>query len=64
MQIINMSVYGFFENCGIVFSHVCLPQNPELTYAWPVSGIFPKLCKHKNCEDIDKKTVFCDVWNI
>ena len=22
-----------FENCRIVFSHMCLPQNSELTYA-------------------------------
>ena len=58
MQIINMSVYGFFENCGIVFSHVCLPQNPELTYAWPISGIFSKLCKHKIVKTLIKKQYF------
>ena len=28
-----VSLWFFFENCGIVFSHMCLSQNPELTYA-------------------------------
>ena len=32
-SVINLLVYGFFENWRIVFSYTCLSQNPELSYA-------------------------------
>ena len=54
MQIINLLVYGFFENCGIAFSHV-FATKPRTDLCMTCQQNISLVMRTQNCEDIDKK---------
>ena len=55
MQIINLLVYGFFENCGIVFSPFMFATKPRTDLCMTCQQNISLVMRTQNCEDSDKK---------
>ena len=56
MQIINLLVHGFFENCGMVFSPFVFVTKPRTDLCMTCQQNISFVMRTQNCEDIDKKS--------